>query len=359
MRGLLRDEGVTMLHFSNAEGKEWMVPEKGIRTGLLLYQPSGWRGQWLKRMLPGMAWWRTGRKLMHVKRTQAGVNEEIRAVIEEAFGVKDFEYAIFLGTPCADQKATIQVYKGQRVMGYCKVADKEQVGEKFQREMSLLDELNKKGMNGIPKGLACGQTNGGLYYFAQSTTKTLHSTYPHHWGRKQDMFLNQLYEQTRVTLAYEDTDFCECIDLLKSRIGWLKKEQQATVEQAIHKIEQHFRGKPKEWSVYHGDFTPWNTFVTDGRLFVFDWAYTLRNCPPRMDRYHWLTQVAFFEKHLSADELFKEYKKKFGNSNNFSYLCYLIATIALYVGRERNALDVKNIGQTDYWTKLIKLATQS
>ena len=40
MERTLRDGEKRMLHFVNAEGKEWMVPLKETRTGLLLYQPS-------------------------------------------------------------------------------------------------------------------------------------------------------------------------------------------------------------------------------------------------------------------------------------------------------------------------------
>ena len=109
-----------------------------------------------------------------------------------------------------------------------------------------------------------------------------------------------------------------------------------------------------EWSAYHGDFTPWNTFVDDGQLFVFDWEYAQRSCPPLLDKYHWFTQTWIFEKHYGAEKILEESHKKLANSNNFSYLCYLIVTIATYVGREEKPENVKNITLLDTWTGLIK-----
>ena len=354
MERLMRDGGVLMLRFANAEGKEWMVPKEDVRTGLLLYQPSGWRGHLMKKMMPLLGRWGWSRQMMHVEKTQRALNEEMHKAIGDAFGVSHFEFSIFFGTPCADQKVTIQVMQGKHVLGYCKVCESERIGKKFSEEAQLLRELNEKGVKGIPKALACGKTGNGFYYFVQSTTKSLQSTYPHEWGKWQESFIENLHERTRTTMPYEQTDFCHSIEGLKQRTGWLGKEQKQIVEKAIGEIEQHYGGKTYEWSAYHGDFTPWNTFVNNGQFFVFDWEYALRTCPPQMDKYHWFTQVCIFEKHYQKEQIIKVYNKKYGLSNNFSYLCYLLLTIATYVGREKKSDDIKNIALLDTWTGLIK-----
>ena len=353
MERMLRDREKIMLHFMNAEGKEWMVPLEGTRTGLLLYQPSGWRGMLLKRMLPLIGRWNWGRKLLHSDIKRHHINQEIEEAITKAFGIEDFNYSIFFGTPCADQKVTIQVFQGKRVLGYCKVCDSEKVARNFQQEMELLHELNEKGVHSIPKGLAYGKTTEGHYYFAQSTTKNRQSTYPHEWGELQEEFVRDLNERTRVSMPYEQTDFYRAIQMLRGRMDWLSNEQQQTIGNAIEEINNHFCSKTVEWSIFHGDFTPWNTFVNDGQLFVFDWEYALRNCPPSLDTYHWFTQTRIFEKHYRTEQIFEDYQKKYGFSNNFLYLCYLILTIATYVGREVKPDDVKKITLLDTWTGLI------
>ena len=38
----------------------------------------------------------------------------------------------------------------------------------------------------------------------------------------------------------------------------------------------------------HGDFTPWNTFLQGGRLYVFDWEYAAENGPVGQDLAHFL-----------------------------------------------------------------------
>ena len=354
MERTLRDGEKRMLHFVNAEGKEWMVPLKETRTGLLLYQPSGWRGILLKRMLPLVGRWAWGQRLLHSEITCHHINKEIEAAILKAFGIEEFNYSIFFGTPCADQKATIQVFQGNRVLGYCKVSDSERVARNFQQEMELLHELEEKGVHNIPKRLACGKTTDGQYYFAQSTTKNMQSSYPHEWGNLQEEFVRDLNEHTRTLMPYEQTDFYRAIQMLRSRIEWLSNEQQQIIGKAIEEINNHFCGKTESWCVYHGDFTPWNSFVSNGQLFVFDWEYALRNCPPSLDTFHWFTQTCIFEKHYQAEQIFEDYQKIYGFSNNFLYLCYLILTVATYVGREEKPEDVRKITLLDSWTGLIK-----
>jgi thiamine kinase-like enzyme len=38
----------------------------------------------------------------------------------------------------------------------------------------------------------------------------------------------------------------------------------------------------------HGDFTPWNTFLQDGRLYVFDWEYANLAWPVGFDLAHFI-----------------------------------------------------------------------
>lgn len=343
-----------MLRIANADGKVWMMPVRHLRTALALYQPSGWRGKLLRRCLP--LFWRVPmlRKGMHVELTTARLTDTVEAAISEAFG-KGKEYAVFLGTPCAHQKATVQVAEGDRILGYCKLTDNPAVKALFLREMALLRDLSTKGVSGIPKALACDTTDDGIDYFAQTTAKTRRSAYPHHWGMLHERFVNDLHEKTRTTLPYADTDFASAIKLLRQRLTWTDERQQRIIGHAIDSVENGLTGNT-EWSAYHADFTPWNMLVEKGELFVFDWEYALRSCPPMLDRYHFFTQTEIFEKHHSIDEIEKEFEKKAPTFKYFNYLCYLLLNVSIYIGRE----TPETIGNIDNalktWTALIKWA---
>ena len=342
-----------MMRLANTDGKVWIVPMQDIKTGMDLYQPSGWKGRWLKRLLPFVRKWKVVRQLLHFETFQGRLSPTLVDAITQTFGSGNFEYSIFGGTPGARQKVTIQVFQGHRILGYVKVTDQTDVEDSFLYEAQLLKELKQKGVKGIPEALACGETTDGLHYFAQTTTKSRHSTYPHQWTALHETFVDQLHDATKTVLRYEETDFFQMMQVLRDRMGWLNDKQQRIVQQALKVAEKPLLGKTVEWSAYHGDFTPWNMFVEGGKLFVFDWEYALRTCLPGLDRYHFLTQTLVFEERCNAEEILSFFRKKIGISKKYHYLCYLLTNIAIYIGRESDPSGVAHIQMMDTWMTLL------
>ena len=355
---LLKDGDKKMMRLANADGKVWIVPMQDIKTGLDLYQPSGWKGRWLKRLLPFVGKWKVVRQLLHFETFEGRLSPTLVDAITQTFGSGNFEYSIFGGTPGARQKVTIQVFQGHRILGYVKVTDQTDVADSFLHEAQLLKDLKQKGVKGIPEALACGETTDGLHYFAQTTTKSRHSTYPHQWTAQHETFVAQLHDATKTVLRYEETDFFRMMHVLRDRMGWLNDKQQRIVQQTLEVAEKPLLGKTVEWSAYHGDFTPWNMFVEGGELFVFDWEYALRTFPPHLDRYHYLTQTLFFENHCSADDIFAFFKKCDNHFDKNHYLCYLLATISIYLSRESDQSGVERIVMMDIWTRILYLLLQ-
>ena len=44
--------GEKFYRFGNADGKFWIMPARGMRTAMNLYQPSGSKGKRVKRLFP-------------------------------------------------------------------------------------------------------------------------------------------------------------------------------------------------------------------------------------------------------------------------------------------------------------------
>ena len=129
----------------NADGKCWWMPVRGMRVGLALYQPSGWKGRMLKRWLPWLHWSRLVRAVLGIENGELRIEnlmpEELRRAVCEAFGVREFEYSVFGGTPSVHQKTVIQVWNDERILGYVKVTESEEVGRLFFREAEFLRKI--------------------------------------------------------------------------------------------------------------------------------------------------------------------------------------------------------------------------
>lgn len=351
MRDFLVEGALRYYRLCNADAKIWFIPRKGTSAGLELYQPSGWKGKMVKRLLPLFSWIPFLLRFLHIDVVKIDIPLEVRREIEQVFGVKDFLFSVFMGTPCAHQKVTIQVYtKEGDILGYCKLTDNPEVWTNFQKEYRLLNELKAKGINEIPAGLSCQEIKKGEYLFIQSTVKTRHSQYPHEWCGIHEQFMRELYDKTCREMVYEQTDFYRQIKLLEERLDWLGG-MRPIIEETVKYVNSLFQGKDIKVSTYHADFTPWNMFVENGRLFVFDWEYAQMTCPPGLDRFHFFVQTEIFEKRHGIEEIWQSFLQT--SLKKQSFLEYLLLNMAIYISRENEESIKHQCDSFELWTNLI------
>lgn len=351
-------QGETFLSFANADGKRWLMPERGMHTAMLLYQPSGWKGKGVKRVLPALYWHPWVRRLLHAERMRLSLSEELRRLLEHTFGESGLEFAVFCGTPCVHQKITIQVYRGDRILGYVKVTDSEDIARVFAHEETVLQQLHERGVDGIPECRYCGTLTNGLWAFVQTTRKTMRSKVLHGWTGRHTLFLEDLHEKTLWEGDFGETDFYRDLRRLEARLPELADGKY--LEAVIRDVMATYVGGRVQFSAFHADFTPWNMFLEEGKLFVFDWEYARMTYPPRLDAFHYRVQTAVFEEHLAATDLMARYRREREELKNrwvhpdFSFRCYLLAVMSLYVAREEGELCEETRERVAFWVKLLQ-----
>ena len=337
---------------SNADGKRWVFPVRNLRTALCLYQPGGVKGKLVKAFLPCV--WRLPfvQSLLSLEFCARPYTEWDEA-IRDAFGLEgDFETAAFEGTPCAHQKTTIQVFRGKKILGYVKLSDKPAVYRLFQREQRILDALHASGIDEVPRIPALKEGPDGHWMLAQTTTKTLHSGTPHEWGPLMAQFIERLENATGVMAAFEQTEMAE-------EMGLSDKPENATEISALlperyrgvfERTVRRFRGRELACCLTHNDFTPWNMYVQDGRLEVFDWEYASFCNPKGMDRCHFRVQSAFFEKKWIPDQVFQNIIAE--ESDQDVYRLYLLSIITRYLRRDPSCAESEEIAR---WGQLLEM----
>lgn len=354
---LKKGEGETFYSFANADGKRWWMPARHMEVGMNVYQPSGAKGKLLKRGLPWLHWNPVVRKVLHAERMQLALGDELRELLELIFGQQRLEFAIFGGTPCVHQKITMQLSRGSRILGYVKVTESVEIYRIFEHEKKVLDALHGQGIGQVPKCLYCGTLKNGLHLFVQSTLKTQQSEVAHTWSDKHEEFLNNLAVHTRKKLAFEDTDFCRDLSALEERLPMLGNPP--ALSEAIKDVRGRYVGKEVSFSAFQADFTPWNMFVENGQLFVFDWEYARMTYPPRLDYFHFMIQTAVFEEHLTVEEIADRYVSlRSGLTGTWenpdqALQCYLLAIMSIYLQREQGKLGEDTIRRMDMWQALL------
>lgn len=354
---LINNEGERFYRFANADGKMWVMPARHLRTAMELYQPSGRNGRMLKRWLPLLHRIAVARRAIHIETMRCRLNDALRQVLESIFDTNDLEFAIFGGTPCVHQKITMQLSKGSRILGYCKITDNQEVACLFDREAQLLKELRASGTKCIPECLYHGSLGKNIRLFVQSTAKTLGSKVVHEWREMHDNFLLTLNDTTKRSLRFESSDYFHTIKALAEHYDWLPDTIEIPlVERSIRRIYDRWYGSVVSFSAYHADFTPWNMYVEKGRLYVFDWEYAQMTYPPMLDRYHFFTQTAIFERHWNAEGILQYMKSDAGRwmyAND--YMAYLIDMIARFTVRERGKVEGDMASSMKLWGDLLAL----
>ena len=333
--------GEKFYHFGNSDGKYWIVPARRMRTALGLYQPSGIKGKVVKALLPCLHLLAPVRKAIKAQAVNYRLNSELHSLLCKVFGVQEIEFAVFEGTPSVHQKITMQLSHGGRILGYCKLSDSNDIKALFEKESDILERLSRSGVTGIPKALYCGTLTGDTHLFVQSTEKQASSKVIHVCNAMHEVFLKQLYEKTKATMPFEKSDYFNAIAQLEQHLDWLPQNiDRDIVSKTIYSIKSKYCGKEIELCACHGDFTPWNMFANGNRLFIFDFEYAAMSYPAGIDRYHFFTQTAVFEKHWGADEIIAHMESKAGAwIDRQLYAMYLLDVISRFTMREGGKVE--------------------
>ena len=348
--------GERFYRFGNADGKYWIVPAQGMRTALNLYQPSGIKGKMVKALLPWLHQFTPVRKAIKAEGANCRLSSELHSLLCKVFGVPEIEFAIFEGTPSVHKKITMQLSCNNRILGYCKLSGSNDIRELFEKESKMLDGLCKSGVTGIPKALHCGTLSNGTHIFVQSTEKRASSKVIHEWGYVQEKFLARLHEKTKTVLPFENSDYHAALSALEQHLDWLPRNiDRNIVAKSIAAVKEKYCGKKVEFCACHGDFTPWNMFANSKELFVFDFEYAAMTYPAGLDRYHFFTQTAVFEKHWGADEIIAYTGSCEGKWIDWQlYAMYLLDVISRFTMREGGKVTGDAAAPFSLWGKVLE-----
>lgn len=359
---LLNQKGSDFFMLKNVEGKWWLMPRRNIITAIQLYQPSTIKGKILKSYFPFLSRYKIVRKLSGIKTFKLELNKLLLIKLKYLFNCEGIEFSVFGGTPSSHQKITMQIYKGSKILGYCKFSDKKELKNIFKQEEEILNFLQKKGVDQIPSCLFSGNFHNNIDFFVQTTQKTNSSIQPNKWLTYHEEFLNQLHNKTKQNILFENSDFYNSLRLLKINLGILKKQHNDLILSSVNFLENYYKMKEVNFSVCHGDFTPWNMIIESKKLFVFDFEYAKKTFPPFLDRYHFYTQVCIHENKWNAEEIQHNYLNKsevifkHSKKSDFLFISYLLSIISLYLEREKH--NFYKLHETTIWIELLSLLSK-
>lgn len=350
--------------FSNADGKVWIMPVVHLALAMGIYQPSAFKGKLIKLFLPYFYWFPKLNWLIDIEFVDVVIDKDVECSIKNVLGIGSFFFSIYEGTPSVHKKMTMQIWQEKQILAYCKLSNSVDVKEILFNEREMLNSLNDKGLgDNIPTCFYCDKikVGGDDIIFIESTIKSVNSKIVNSFSDEHLDFLVSLHKNTKVKIDYNRSDLAKSIDYLESQLFRFSSSEKECIVSNLERVRFFYSASKCEFSLYHGDFTPWNMFLTNEKLFVFDFEYAGATYPPFLDWFHFFTQTAICVNKMNADEIVKQFAKsnvqikRYCGDVNFLYSVYILDIISKYLKREKGELSIETESLMDIWLRILFL----
>jgi hypothetical protein len=354
----------------STKNPRWYVPVKNraiAESSLAVYQPSLLMAKSLKQLAILFA--RSGLYGLPLKNRIFFMKND--GEIRRIFNVEDLHYAIFAGTEGSHRKVTVQVMKDNgSILGYIKVSCSETIDRLLENETDALRYLGTLQIErgSFPQVIHYGEVNG-TRVLVLDTLKGSGSTFSSRLSGAHIDFLAEVFRKTSQPFKFSESKFAcgleERLDKLNGPLAglWHKRYQKA-----MSILYREMGNKVIPFGLCHRDFTPWNTFFHNNKLYVFDWEYAKNDYPPLLDVFHFIIQDGIQVKKLSPEKLLKkvmlhrplinsyvEFLKVDHNLVDALLLCYLLDISMLYEERENGELRDSTARTIETWAGMMDL----
>jgi thiamine kinase-like enzyme len=271
----------------------WLIPLESGRvaaSGLALFQPLLTGARQMKMLATGLS--RLGlHRLWARQRVFVDGKPALGRFFERGEATS---FAYFTGTDSPHRKVAVQVMDERGLLkGFAKVSRNPQVGALLAHEAGTLDYLQGLDLRTAytPKVLFFAQQEESSL-LVTDTLKTSRTASTTEFTLAHRAFVEELAQKTAPPQPVRLGDLANSYRVRFSRIQsnlegrWVRR-----LDDAICALESE-PGLELRACFSHGDFTPWNSFLSNGRLYVFDWEYAEQTLPSSNDIIHFLLNEA-------------------------------------------------------------------
>lgn len=355
-------EGIKYVELNNTVGQRWYIPLRNSNMHLSLFQPSSVKGKIVVSAFNIIKYIPLILHRINAKRIKLRFVPEFQAFVDNLFGCKNCTFGIFCGSPGFHQKPTLLIANSDKILGYCKLTDNPLVKKMFVKEKNNLDYLYSKGIHNVPKSLFCGTLDfcHNIDVFIQTTQRSSRIKIAKPTSKELIDFIKEWTIKTSKEILFEKSDFAKVLERLVTELKLIDNvEIQKIYSQAITYLI-HNRSVILNYCAYHGDLTPWNSFITEGHFYAFDLEYFGQSYTPWCDYFHFYTQDMLYNNaNADAKQIYHQYVKlrsnelSILNTPDFLYLAYLLVIADFYLNRDNGILNERIEQCFNVWSELI------
>lgn len=262
----------------------WLLPlshRRATAAGLAMLQPMTRSAALVKSGLSALAQSGTARLFWRHRIRLGGFLD-----LPGAPGGMTPSHAYFTGTDGPHRKTSVQIADAKgRIAGYAKITRATGIRPYLQNEKEMLSRVARLGLRtaSVPQVLGYAETDE-YGVLVTDTLKEQGFATPVHPGPRHLAFLSELAAKTR---RIDDGTLANLLGgYLERLIGKVPDEWTGRLQAGSDKLAA--LKDPLPLCLTHGDFTPTNSFVLKGGLYVFDWEYAAPAGPEGYDLAHFL-----------------------------------------------------------------------
>lgn len=208
--------------------------------------------------------------------------------------------------PGRDQKTIVQlVARSGAVIAFAKLGQRPHARARVEHEARTLATIARYGC-AAPQRLGC-ELRADCALLVQTALEGERGA--SRLGAEHERFLTTLFDATRVRKA---------LSALPNHRAALARLDELAGPRAAGRVDPQWLSLARELSLRldeadaaraldcgfaHGDFTPWNVRVANGKLAAFDWELARELAPRGFDAFHHVLQQAVLVERLPPDEL--------------------------------------------------------
>jgi thymidylate kinase/tRNA A-37 threonylcarbamoyl transferase component Bud32 len=237
-------------------------------------------------------------------------------------------WAIFTGTQGPNNKLLIYQISNNKSCFYKQSLNtlSKNLIKNEQKTLKVLNDLNIQSFE-VPKILHSDE-NSFCITDVSSNAKRSNVFSQLHWNA-----LNELHQQTKGKIHLSEL---ESWKQLKKEFKELTENHHNRMPKGlIKKLGLLLNSIEEEKEIFvdlsHGDFTPWNMFQKNNKLYVYDWELSKNTRPMGFDFYHFIFQQSILVDHKSWNFIQKEIYKQITKSGYNTYATQLDTQQHLYL----------------------------
>ncbi|NNC95632.1 MAG: hypothetical protein HKN92_08725, partial [Chitinophagales bacterium] len=221
-------------------------------------------------------------------------------------GVAFDNYSIFTGTVGPNRKMIMELNSDHSTTHFVKIPLNNESRELLNNELRSLETLKQKELKSFvyPDSLTNSDPSGILSNIKPSNALQLDALS----GKHLQMF-EELYSKTAKWVSLSSAVFYKSARQNISKLSIASRfDESWSIYRSLKAISDNIvhDGKFIPLAMSHSDFTPWNTYASEDKIYVYDWEFSKSNTPMLFDLFHFVFQSGVLLKRQDYAEIKSE-----------------------------------------------------